>query len=219
MPSLIDKMTTADVFRLFSGIEVKSDDECWEWKRMRHTDGYGRINIKGFCHNAQRVSYSVRNGEIPDGLIVRHTCDNPPCCNPAHLLIGTNLDNVRDREERGRTARGDRSGLRVHPERAARGERSGSRLHPESRPRGENHFSKTKPWLLARGDANGSRKHPEKLKRGEDSPRAKITEQDVRDIRLRHSNGETQQALSIAFGLGKSMVGYIVRKQNWKHVE
>lgn len=51
---------------------------------------------------AHRVAYTISHGFIPAGLVVRHRCDNPPCCNPAHLTIGSVRDNVRDRDERGR---------------------------------------------------------------------------------------------------------------------
>jgi hypothetical protein len=63
----------------------------------------------GRLTGTHRVAWEDANGqEVPAGLFVRHTCDNPPCCNPAHLLIGTPADNVRDAVERGRVARGFR---------------------------------------------------------------------------------------------------------------
>jgi hypothetical protein len=49
---------------------------------------------------SQRLTWLVHRGEIPDGQVVRHTCDNPPCCNPAHLVLGTSGDNVADAQER-----------------------------------------------------------------------------------------------------------------------
>lgn len=52
------------------------------------------------------MAYELSNGPIPDGLLVRHSCDNPPCCNPAHLLTGTTADNMRDRDERNRASVG-----------------------------------------------------------------------------------------------------------------
>lgn len=74
-------------------------------------DGYGQFGIggRGNLRLAHRVAFDLSN-EVPLGAAeqVRHTCDNPPCCNPAHLLRGDNAANVNDREARGRTARGSR---------------------------------------------------------------------------------------------------------------
>lgn len=86
-------------------------DECWPWTGGRDkVRGYGTIQIKGVFWRASRLSWWVNKGPIPDGLVVRHRCDNPICVNPAHLLLGTQLDNIRDRQERGRQALGERAG-------------------------------------------------------------------------------------------------------------
>lgn len=77
--------------------------ECWPWTGRTQAN---RSGIKyGYCNDgtrAHRLAWGLINGDIPAGLVVRHSCDNGICCNPGHLLIGTQLDNVRDRYERGR---------------------------------------------------------------------------------------------------------------------
>ena len=83
---------------------------CWEWFRCRCKKGYGQISRGGKLFRAHRVAWSAWNGPVPKGLGVLHSCDNPPCCNPEHLRPGTQLDNMRDRALRGRTARGERHG-------------------------------------------------------------------------------------------------------------
>ncbi|MFJ4166312.1 HNH endonuclease signature motif containing protein [Microbacterium sp. NPDC089698] len=80
----------------------RQDGECIVWTGRRNYHGYGQIQIAGRAIGAHRAAFEASNGPIPDGLVVRHTCDNPPCINPDHLLIGTVADNNRDKAERGR---------------------------------------------------------------------------------------------------------------------
>jgi hypothetical protein len=78
-------------------------DDCWPWQgALGGSAGHGQTSLNRKVVYAHRVVYELTNGPIPDGLIVRHTCDNPPCCNPAHLLTGTQFDNVQDMISRGR---------------------------------------------------------------------------------------------------------------------
>lgn len=81
---------------------------CWEWQGGRFPDGYGSMKWNGKARGTHRLSFEAFKGPIPDGMLVRHSCDNPPCINPDHLLVGTNKDNVADCISRGR--RGDLSG-------------------------------------------------------------------------------------------------------------
>lgn len=80
--------------------------ECLVWTGANdgREGGYGRVWIgsKGYTVNAHRWVWEQTNGPVPDGLMVRHKCDNPPCVNIEHLELGTALDNTRDRDERGR---------------------------------------------------------------------------------------------------------------------
>lgn len=79
----------------------------WKWKGSKDGCGYGRIKINGKYHSAHRVSYIIFNGEIPEGMSVLHSCDNPGCVNPKHLHLGTQADNMREMAERGRSQRGE----------------------------------------------------------------------------------------------------------------
>lgn len=92
---------------------------CWEWAGTRH-NGYGRF--AGVA--AHRLAYETWVGHIPDGLLIRHKCDNPPCINPEHLETGTDQDNMDDRQKRGRTASGPRHGFSKLDEDAVRAIRS-----------------------------------------------------------------------------------------------
>lgn len=85
------------------------DEPCVEYTGYRTEHGYGRTNHKGRSVGAHRVAYCNHAGiELSSirGKVVRHTCDNPPCINPAHLVLGTQADNVRDMVERGRCNNG-----------------------------------------------------------------------------------------------------------------
>lgn len=79
---------------------------CLEWAGYRNSSGYGQIGINKRVVLTHRLAWEIANGPIPDGLVVRHRCDNPPCANVDHLELGTHADNVADAVERGRSARG-----------------------------------------------------------------------------------------------------------------
>ena len=84
-------------------------DDCWLWSAYITPHGYGQTRIGGRGLNeamlAHRLSWLVNVGEIPEGMHVLHKCDNPPCCNPNHLFLGTNLDNIKDRVSKNRSNR------------------------------------------------------------------------------------------------------------------
>lgn len=91
--------------RLWSKVSRRGPNECWPWIADAVSDfGYGVLKIPNSRKNilAHNAAYLVTNGLILDGQVIRHTCDNPPCCNPAHLIPGDHLANVRDMWERGR---------------------------------------------------------------------------------------------------------------------
>lgn len=86
---------------------INKSGECWLWTKSCDKDGYGKFwfNYKGI--KACKMAYVLTCGEVPDGMCVLHKCDNPPCCRPDHLYLGTQADNVMDRMNRGRQRRGE----------------------------------------------------------------------------------------------------------------
>ena len=87
--------------RFWSKVDIRGPDECWEWSAFRRND-YGVFRLNGRIQQAHRVAWELTNGPITDDLDTLHHCDNPPCCNPAHLFLGTHADNMADRDAKGR---------------------------------------------------------------------------------------------------------------------
>ncbi len=81
---------------------VEQGPDCWLWQGTRNPEGYGMLWWGGRVIGAHRVSVRLSGRVQLPGQVVRHTCDNPPCVNPAHLLVGTSSENIRDAYERGR---------------------------------------------------------------------------------------------------------------------
>ena len=90
----------------WSKVRKAGEDECWIWTASKRNKGYGAFtyvwNGKSIQDRSHRFSYVLHVGPIPDGLMVLHECDNPPCVNPAHLFLGTNQDNIEDMLTKGR---------------------------------------------------------------------------------------------------------------------
>lgn len=144
-------------------VRVGGINECWPWQGFTKETGYGRFKLRtGATVAAHRLAYFLARGEWPGSLHVCHRCDNPPCCNPTHLFLGSHADNMADMEAKGR----------------------------RSAPRGE------KQHL------------------------AKLTVEQVRDMRLRYNRGRRGDGSAAAaeFGISRSAVSAILRRRTWQHV-
>lgn len=93
---------TIEAMKRLSSRIVEQSNGCKEWVGSKDAKGYGYVRFEGKTQRAHRVAWTSANGAIPDKLHVLHQCDNPSCCNPEHLFLGTNANNVADKMAKGR---------------------------------------------------------------------------------------------------------------------
>lgn len=154
-------MYKTDQDRFQEKIHISSPDDCWEWKAGRDKNGYGKFKLNGRSMRAPRIAYAWHHSVNVDSLdIVRHHCDNPPCCNPAHLYHGTTQDNVDDRMQRGRDA----------------------------------------------------------SRAGKENGQAKLTNDQVMEIRRELTAGEIQRVLARKFNVCQATISKIARGERWMHL-
>jgi hypothetical protein len=99
-----EPFTAAQRLQAFFEKVVVCESSCHEFMGGRNPEGYGNFWDEGKCKKAHRFAWEAFFGPIPEGVLVRHTCDNPPCCNPDHLVLGSDADNSQDKVDRGRMA-------------------------------------------------------------------------------------------------------------------
>lgn len=99
------------ITHFWSRIRRSGDDKCWLWSGAQNSRGYGTVGWRDpntgvkTMYSSHRLAYHFTHGAPPAGMCVMHICDNPPCCNPAHLTLGTVAENNRDRAAKGRNAK------------------------------------------------------------------------------------------------------------------
>jgi HNH endonuclease len=123
------------VVRFWSRVDVQDLDQCWAWKGYSRDGRYGTVvDEDGVNRPAHRIAWELwHNASILPGYLARHVCDNPICCNPTHVILGTSADNTHDAIERNRFCVGDNHWTRKHPERVLRGAAHPAAQNPELR--------------------------------------------------------------------------------------
>lgn len=247
-PRKLPPITPAAAARFWS--KVTKTETCWLWTGRPGEFGYGYFAVSihtefGRAHArfaAHRVAYLLGHGENPGDLYVLHSCDVQACVNPAHLRLGTRLDNERDKSARNRHPRGGRvPGVYLpRPEITLR-RREAERHHAakltsaaaqsirERYVAGEGttqlaeEFGVTRQSLycLLRGTtwkhAGGPRSEIRRMY-GENVPTSKMTTDQVAQLRGLYESGWTLYDLAPRFGLAPQTVSNIVRGKTWKHV-
>ena len=182
-----------------------SGDCCWTWIGSCDADGYGTIMLNYIQWRTHRLAYHLSIGPIPPGMGVLHSCDNPPCCNPSHLRIGTNLDNMRDRSKRGRHRNQKKESCPLG--------------HPYS---GKNLRIDTVGARRCRTcDARIKKARYDKTYvktgyiHGEQSNLSKLTSANVSEIRSLVASGQTYSHVADKFEIDRTHVWRIITKRAW----
>jgi len=202
---------------------VRKTDGCWIWLGGRDKDGYGmfRGTVSGITYKkAHRFSYAYHNGDVTPGMHVMHSCDNPCCVNPAHLSVGTNADNMRDKASKGRSRvlKGEQAHTAILTEEQVLAIRRDPRPHTEIAvdygvtAQTIRDVKTRRSWAHLDGEIVKSIRVGN---RGEKSYAAKITAADVREIRTSSLSGKE---LAQRYGVSPQSITDIRKFRSWKHV-
>lgn len=216
--------------------EKRGDSECWPWTGTMHGSGYGLIRGLLFGRPtgsgllSHRAAWLIANGgEFPPrpegqyhGWVVMHTCDNRLCVNPAHLRLGTQRDNVKDMDSKGRAKRLGLKGSKHHQsvvtEEQAAMVKTDPRSHTEiAKALGLSvatvHYIRRIGW----GHVEGSAQYDKgKSRKGDKNANARLTADDVRAIR---TSAEKPGIVGARYGILPDYVTSIRKRKAWKHVE
>ena len=96
------QLPASAITRFWKYVDVRGPDDCWEWTGSRNGQGYGHLGVLGKLSKSHKLALSISGQPPIPGMMTLHSCDNPPCCNPAHLRYGTAKENMADRNDRGR---------------------------------------------------------------------------------------------------------------------
>lgn len=180
-----------------------TESGCWECtSHARDDKGYVRIYRNNRKTGLHRYAYIKKYGSIPEGAVVMHMCDNPPCFNPNHLVVGSNVDNIADKVAKGRQARGSTNGRAKLTEKDVLDIRASRDAKTSlAKKYGVDRFTiaqiKNKELWGHIPDCGYTINFNE---------RRRLTETQVIEIRKRLSSGESHRVIAKSYGVGKSTI-------------
>lgn len=200
-----------------------NDQDCWEWvSPQKHKDGYGRFKNVG----AHRLAWEFYNGPIPQGQQVLHKCDNPPCCNPEHLFLGTTQDNRQDCVNKNRQAKGSKNAGSVLTEeivfeileKVNNGEITNLTVLSNTYNISESALSHIFDGTKWKHITINYKTPMSQLKLKIISPKWKLTETDVHQIKIDISNNVSLTTIAKQYGVKRNTILDIKLGKNWKWV-
>lgn len=210
--------------RLWPRVNKGSPSECWEWTGARTEAGYGILTIKYKNYLAHRLAWELHGKtKIPDGVFICHHCDNPPCCNPAHLFLGTQADNLRDASIKGRIMKGENHISTILTIDDIRKIRYLGSINIPRKKIGESFGISRQAVTDILYKRTWSHVDPEwqppvSRSKGQKHPFAKLTEADVRKIRELSASGLSQREIAVRFNVSRGTIEPILKGETWKHV-
>lgn len=182
--------------------KLRKAGSCWEWIGRRSRQGYGMFWDGSTMALAHRAAYWLFCNEIPSKLNVLHRCDNPPCCNPMHLFVGTQQDNMDDMKAKGRS----RKKITAADIFAIQSLQAAGITQIEIATK----FDVHKATIQRIAPVGGPK--------GERNASSVLTTSAVRDIRWRGLRGERLAGLAREYGVSEGAIWKILRGRTWDHV-
>lgn len=228
----IPSLTPRQIERFWSNVDQSGGFfACWPWTGYRNTNGYGKLSFYNQVYLAHRVAYVLMTQDDTT-LPLLHSCDNPPCCNPAHLHYGTQAENIAEMAERRRNRRGIshssakltdddvREIRRLHIDDALGWRRlagrfgvSGSVINAILAGESWSHVPLPDGWQAI------TERRPATV-RGERNPGAKLSASIVAEMRRCYAaGGVSAAAIARQFGISNTQAKRILSGQSWKHLE
>ena len=214
----------------WDNVDRRGDEECWPWTRSRNGKGYGLLQFLEMptTQKAHRIAWLLTYGDLPAGKHVMHHCDNPPCCNPKHLFIGTNHDNVLDRMHKGRMPLGEKASSSKLTEAMVLAIREEYIAHQTSCEKLAAKYPVNacaifcvltyRTWPHVAPELRDKIVMRPKVRRGEDAARAKLVPFQVIEMRECFALGQSVRDLAERFGVSRNSAWRIVTHRNWKHI-